>query len=324
VTLAAGPPELTRELVTRLVAAAGRAPSSHNTQPWRFAIEDGAIELRADRTRALPVNDPDDRELTISCGAALLNLRVAARASGLEPHVALLPDAADEDLLARVDLTPGPPPTRADELLAGAIDTRWTTRSPFESRPLPDGLAPALALAAAAEATRLVMVSAAASRAVLAGLVAEGDRRQFEDTAWRRELADWIRPRAAGDGLSPSRLGAAATRRFVAHLDIGRSVSERDRGLAVAAPVLAVLTTREDLPTDWLAAGQGLERALLTAAASGAQAGFLNQPCQLPDLRSRLGQMPAHGVPQVVLRIGFASAKAPPAPRRPVQAILGN
>ena len=62
----------------RLLEAAVQAPSSHNTQPWLFRVEDGAVHLLADRTRALPVNDPDDRELTISCGCALLNLRVAA------------------------------------------------------------------------------------------------------------------------------------------------------------------------------------------------------------------------------------------------------
>ncbi|WP_229440580.1 hypothetical protein [Massilia sp. BSC265] len=54
------------------------APSSHNTQPWLFRMAESSIDLFADRTRALPVNDPDDRELTISCGCALMHLRIAA------------------------------------------------------------------------------------------------------------------------------------------------------------------------------------------------------------------------------------------------------
>ena len=57
-----------------LVAQAVLAPSSHNTQPWLWLLLEGSVTLFADRTRALPVNDPDDRELTMSCGAALLNL----------------------------------------------------------------------------------------------------------------------------------------------------------------------------------------------------------------------------------------------------------
>jgi hypothetical protein len=50
------------------------APSSHNTQPWVFRLVKSGIDVLADRTRALPVNDPSDRELTISCGCALMNL----------------------------------------------------------------------------------------------------------------------------------------------------------------------------------------------------------------------------------------------------------
>ena len=79
--------------VTTLVGEAILSPSSHNTQPWRFRTSDTAIDVFADRTRALPVNDPEDRELTISCGCALFNLRAAAAAHGLGVTVTLLPSA---------------------------------------------------------------------------------------------------------------------------------------------------------------------------------------------------------------------------------------
>ena len=62
----------------RMIARAIRAPSSHNSQPWLFRPTDAGIDLLADRTRGLPVTDPEDRELTISCGCALFGLRVAA------------------------------------------------------------------------------------------------------------------------------------------------------------------------------------------------------------------------------------------------------
>ncbi len=88
-----------------LVGAAARAPSSHNTQPWRFRVADGVIDVFADRSRALPVNDPNDRELTMSCGAALFNLRAAAAHSGRGARVI---EGGDEpDLLATLDLDAG-------------------------------------------------------------------------------------------------------------------------------------------------------------------------------------------------------------------------
>lgn len=40
------------------------APSSHNTQPSLFHVSHSTIDLFADRDRALPVNDPNDRDLT--------------------------------------------------------------------------------------------------------------------------------------------------------------------------------------------------------------------------------------------------------------------
>lgn len=88
---------LTVETVRSLVQRAVLAPSSHNTKPWRFRTSTSTIDLLADRTRALPVNDPFDRELTISCGAALMTLRAAIAASGQDARVWVLPDPGDGD-----------------------------------------------------------------------------------------------------------------------------------------------------------------------------------------------------------------------------------
>ena len=119
---------------THLVEAAIRAPSSHNTQPWIFRVTPGGLELIADRTRALPVNDPHDRELVMSCGAALFNLRVAAAEEGLGAEVRLRPDAERPDLLATIHLEAdaGPHPALAE--LAPAIPRRRTYRKAFADR----------------------------------------------------------------------------------------------------------------------------------------------------------------------------------------------
>ena len=82
---------LAPEAVDALLRAAVLAPSSHNTQPRLLAVEPGVVQGGADRTRALPVNDPDDRELVMSCGAALFNLRVAATYAGASPTGSALP-----------------------------------------------------------------------------------------------------------------------------------------------------------------------------------------------------------------------------------------
>lgn len=109
------------EQVPWLVGVAGRAPSLHNSQPWRFCYEDGLIELHPDRSRQVRFCDPVGRELVLSCGAALFTLQVAIASRGARPLVDVLPEPDRPDLLARVDLEPHAAP--------GARRPRCSTRS---------------------------------------------------------------------------------------------------------------------------------------------------------------------------------------------------
>jgi nitroreductase len=306
-------------LLGDLVAAAVLAPSSHNTQPWAFRIAGGHLELRADRTRALPVNDPRDRELTMSCGAALLNARVAAARAGAGARVRLLPDPGDPDLLAVLRPVAGRPDGALPPFAAIAV--RRTHRGPFTDRDVPGRLVEALVRAAALEGGRLTVLGNG-GRARVVALVAEGDRLQFADPRWRRELAAWMHPRRKGDGLAVAELAAPATRFVVGHFDLGARTAAKDATLAEHSPVLAVLGTEGDEPADWLRAGQALQRVLLTAAGAGVQASFLNQPVQVDALRPRLAAAAGDVHPQVVLRLGFPDGTGKAAPRRPLAAVL--
>lgn len=309
-------------VVRGLVADAVRAPSSHNTQPWLFSRDGGAIELLADRLRALPVNDPHDRELTVSCGAALLNLRVAVARSGRTASVDPLPAGTDGDLLARLTVGSGDPDPALAALHPG-VAARRTCRGPFTEQPLDPALVEQLGRAAALEGAVLVPVTAPDRRQTVHRLVEEGDRAQFDDAHWRRELAAWLHPRRRGDGLPVPALAVPAVRFAVATLDMGERTAAHDLQRARDAPLLAVLTTAGDEPADWLAAGQALERLLLVAAVAGVQASYLNQPCQVAALRPRLrAALPGDGFPQLVLRLGHPAEPPPAAPRRPVDDVL--
>jgi hypothetical protein len=93
--------QLQPDEVAVILGAAGRAPSVHNTQPWRFAVRCGAMDLLADRRRILRLADPDSRELVISCGAALYEMRLGMRKLGYVPDVELVPAPGDSALLAQ-------------------------------------------------------------------------------------------------------------------------------------------------------------------------------------------------------------------------------
>ena len=328
-----------RELLRDAVRGAVRAPSSHNTQPWLFRlVGDDTLELYADRTRALPVVDPRDRELTISCGAALFHVRCALRAGGRAGEVALLPDPDDPDLLARV--RPGAPhvPSTADRVLAAAIPRRHTNRLAYEDRALAPHVLALLLASAAAEGAWLVPVETPARRAVLAALTARADRTQDADPSFRRELASWMRPGdgARADGMPGWALGipdvlSRLAPHVVAAADLGPALAARDRGRVERAPTMAVLATVGDAPRDWLVTGQALGRVLLTACAAGVAASFMNQPLEVPALRERVAALlqaaddpSAPGdtaTPQLVLRFGYAP-EGRPTPRRPVDDVL--
>jgi nitroreductase len=116
-----------RDLLILAVNYAILAPSSHNSQPWQFRIKGEQLELYADRSRALAVVDYADRELVISCGAALFCVRATLQHLGVEPLIELEPEGTATDLLARVRVGKRQVPTEADHILFQGITERRTT-----------------------------------------------------------------------------------------------------------------------------------------------------------------------------------------------------
>jgi len=304
------------------IRAAASAPSSHNTQPWFFRITADAIDLFADRTRGLPVNDPHDRELLISCGCALFNLRAAIAADGIGVRIRYFADDAGQDWLARVHLADDGacPPEVAD--LARAIPHRHTYRRKFDEKPIDPDFMLRLLRAAEDEGAWFWEVEAEGHRHALADLVAEGDRRLWDDPRWRRELAQWMHPRRSGDGLAVPSIALHAAQAIVRTFDRGDGEAAKDRELAEHSPVLAILGTDSDTPMDWLRAGQALERVLLTAARAGIQASYLNQPLQVPELRSEVSRLAEGGFAQVVLRLGYPEGSVERTPRRELDSVF--
>src|SRR6516162_11329637 len=140
-----------------LIATAGRAPSVHNSQPWRFRVGEYAIELYADLGRKLRV-DPIGREMLISCGAALFGLRLAVRSLGFQPTVDLLPDRSQLRLMARVGIGAAAPMNLLERQLLAAVPHRHTHRGPFLPGPLPPGLLAGLQNDAFTEGATLAFV----------------------------------------------------------------------------------------------------------------------------------------------------------------------
>lgn len=320
-----------QETWERVLPYAVRAPSSHNTQPWRFLVSaDGRLRLYADRSRALPVVDPEGRELVMSCGAALTHLLVALRHAGHAGEVELLPDLGDPDLLAVVGLGEERPAGEDDQQLFGVIEVRSTHRGAFATDHVSRQTLAALRADAAEYGVTLAVLDRVDDNA-LADLVGEADRAQFADAGFRRELAAWIRSNHTrrldgirGDALGLGNLASMLAATVVARVDTGLGQARKDEELVLTAPALLLLSTPGDTTADWLSAGRAVAQVLLRAAAHGVAASFLNQPVEVPDLRDRLRDLSGSATcPQLLLRAGYADPPARPSYRRPVDDVLG-
>jgi hypothetical protein len=311
-----------QEVLLELLQSAIQAPSSHNTQPWLFKLYDDAVDLYADRTRALAVNDPDDRELTISCGCALLNLRIAAAASGYIANVTLLPDWSKQDLLARVAISPAALPI--DEgLLEPFIAQRRTHRARFNDQVVSGAVIEKLQHAASSEQCDLQVMMGEQQRRALINLISEGDAVQWANPSWRRELAAWMHPRRHGDGIIMPALTSPITQMVVRSFDMGKGIAAKDQELADGSPVLAVLSSVGESVKDWLATGQALQRVLLTGVQEGLQASYLNQAIQVPTLRTKVQHL-LHkpNFPQILLRLGYPVSQQDASPRRDLMDVI--
>jgi nitroreductase len=309
-----------------LIAMAARAPSVHNTQPWRFKVGQDTIELYADLRRRLLV-DPAGREMLISCGAALFGLRLAIRSLGFHPVVDLLPDPARIRLLARVRLVAGAPPTEAERRMIEAVPHRHTHRGPFAAGPLPDGLLAGLQHDARAEGASLALVEPAIPYQQLADIVAAASRRQDLDPLARAEIRRWSRVSgsAARDGVPAhaiaARPGPGSRQRGRLRqrdFDLGRELGVLT-GEGPPASATAVLLTSGDGRADWLRAGQALHRLLAHAAERWVFASLYTQPLEATVIRDLIkARLALPGSPQMLLQFGLAettrtTARRPPA-----------
>jgi len=327
-------PMTAEEIARYVVATAVWAPSVHNTQPWRFTVGGQQISLHADADRRLVVADPNGREMLISCGAALFNVRLALRSLGYIPETCVLPDPGQPSLVAQVSWRPSVVGDEFERRMFGHMLTRRTHRGAFDPEPLPSGLLTALRTGAAQEGAVLRIVADDGRRAALAAAVETAERHQRLVSERARELARWAPPpgSARSDGVPATSYPARAEHtepyfpgRDFAH---GHGLGLPPLGTARwarAAGVAGLLTTTADRPADWVNAGQALQRILLTASTSGAAVALHSQPLELPWLREFIRTQLSDGAyPHLVLRIGLVTQVAVSVRRDPDEVLFST
>jgi hypothetical protein len=307
-----------------LVRYATLAANGHNTQPWKFAVRDDAIEIHPDYGRELKIVDPDHRELWISLGCALENLLIAARATGYAAEVTY-PDTAD---FINVRLAADAPQS---SVLFDAIPLRQTTRSEYDGQPVPAAVLDQAARSLEPGVALHFLTSPGGLEMALE-YVSEGNLSQYADGAFVDELIQWLRfnqkdALAAADGLFSRCSGSPEVpawlgRMFVASTTPQGQADADAKKLRSSAGVAVIASESED-KTAWVRAGQMYERLALTLTAANIKSAFLNQPIEVAAVRGQFQSALGIGsaVPQLLVRFGYAGAM-PRSLRRPLDHVL--
>ncbi|GIF60963.1 NAD(P)H nitroreductase [Asanoa iriomotensis] len=298
------------------VSASLFAPSILNTQPWHWRLRDACLELSRDPDRRLAAIDPTGRMVMVSCGTALHHARVILQARGYAVEVRRLPAGSAAEPLAVVEPTGPAPVAPPDVEMAAAIRHRRSDRRPIAATSrVDDGTIAALDDAAAREGCALFRIGDT-ERPYLGAAVAEAQRTEGSDPAYRRDLAAWTVRRPPGGGVSFESLVAAvarpvAVRDFAGDGETGLFAGFGDDRFAD----YLIVGTPADTGLDQLRAGEATSAVWLTATARDLAMSVMSDVVEVPATRASLdGLLAGRARPQLVLRTGIQGQPVPPPP----------
>ncbi|ORW09002.1 Acg family FMN-binding oxidoreductase [Mycobacterium lacus] len=315
------------EVLKKAVFLACRAPSVHNSQPWHWVAEKGAVHLFVDRHRTVPVTDRSGREALVSCGAVLDHFRVAVTAAGWQPKIARFPNSNHPDHLATVEFRLLDRVTAADRNRAQAILQRRTDRLPFQ-RPTYWQLFEPVLRDTTEDSVAMLDILSDDARPLLveASRLSEAIRR--DDVTYQAELQWWTSSFALAQGMPPSALASDTERQRV---DVGRdfpvrSHTDRRADIREDWSQILVLSTPEDTRADVLRCGEALSSALLECTMAGMATCTLTHLIESSESRDIVRNLIGRrGEPQVLIRVGITPPMEElpaPTPRRPLRSVL--
>jgi hypothetical protein len=314
-------------LLRELVRYATLAPSSHNTQCWKFRIQERSITIEPDFSRRCPVVDPDDHHLFVSLGCSTENLAHAALASGLQA-IARYDPTGSGAVAVSLETTQA-----LKSPLFAAISERQCSRSDYDTRPLSTEELRLLEHAGTSSDVRLVLLTERTAMEKVLEYVVAGNTAQLHDPAFVDELKAWIRFSAdeavrTGDGLFSGVSGIPAMPRWFGSRMMGmfftaKSENERYAKQIRSSAGIGVLVSGASDRAHWVEAGRCYERFALQATALGIRNALLNQPVEVGSIRPRFASALGLGNqrPDLVVRFGRGPTM-PWSMRRPVQAVL--
>ncbi|MFH5834251.1 Acg family FMN-binding oxidoreductase [Halalkalibaculum sp. DA384] len=316
----------------KLIEYGIKAPSGHNTQPWYFTIEENAIEIHPDFSRALPVVDSDNHALYISLGCAVENIAIAAAKYGLQSGITIKEDKDNKSFIVISFISVDS--IQEDELL-NYVDKRQSTRNEYSDKKVPKADLNELKNSFEFEGVELITLTGESEINDLEPLILEGSNKQFQNKEFVKELVNWFRFSKAeaekkGDGLWIKSMGLPNMNRFIGNIVMkyfvsAKSEARRWKKLIDATAGFALFTAAQNDITHWVRLGRAFQRFGLTATKLGISHAHVNMPCEELEVREKLVKKFNLGSshPLLLIRFGY-SETMPYSLRRGVDEVLIN
>ncbi|HJT95477.1 MAG TPA: NAD(P)H nitroreductase [Mycobacterium sp.] len=315
------------EVIKGALELATRAPSLHNSQPWRWVADGDVLELYADPMRIGRSTDSTGREVLISCGAVLDHLRVAMAAAGWDAVIDRFPNPNNLDHLATLEFRPMEFVTDALRARAEAIRHRQTDRLPFAAPPEWDSFEPVLRETLTASVADLDVIPDD-SRPLLADASRlTADLRRY-DSSYHAELQWWTTHSDSSQGIPQ---GALVSESEAERVDVARDFpigQERERRALIGRDHsrILVLSTYDDSRANALGCGEALSTVLLECTMRSLATCILTHMIEFHASREIVRRLTGrHAEPQLLIRVGtIPQTESPPTPtpRRPLSEVL--
>jgi len=298
-----------------LVECAIKAPSGHNTQPWKFENTENGIIIHPDLKRALPVVDTDNYELYISLGCALENLLIAAKQKGFKFKVHY-PEKSGSSII--IELIKDDTGKVTPDILFDYISKRQVTKSKYNDTTLSDAVFKELGSSFNFEGVSLRILDSKKNFEKIIPLIIEANNIQFNNKDFLNELVHWIRfskneAEKKKDGIWSATMGMPGLGRFIGSLVMknfvtAKSEEKRLIDLLGHSPGLAIFISDTNIAEAWVKTGQAFQRFGLTATHLGVSHAHLNMPCEEIVVRQKLAK--ELGIenkhPLLLIRYGYA------------------
>lgn len=280
-----------------------------------------SLHLYSDPDLHLPSADPDRRDLMLSCGASLNHCVIALAALGWQPKVQRFPNPSERHHLAAIELSRRGP-AELDIALAAAIPRRRTDRRIYSSWPVPPGDIALMGSRAARAGVKLLRVEDVTG---LKDVVKQAVRTHSDDDEYLRELTVWSGRHGSLAGV-PARNTPAPdpAADLPGRVFAGAALAQpKDAPPADDNAVVLALGTRDDDELARVRAGEATSLVLLTATALGLSSCPITEPLEIEQTREgvRANVFDFDEFPQMLLRVGWASANADPLPSTPRRAL---